>query len=88
MATPRNPATRVLRMAVVVDDSVSEELHQTKPGSVSVGTAISNDLLVFGPTAPVRHPMFDYRAGAYYLDLPENARGKIRLGKSAMTAAR
>ena len=88
MATPRTPATRVLRMAVVVDDGVSEELHQTKPGSVSVGTSYAADVLLFGPTAPVRHPLFDYRDGAYFLDLPPNARGKIKLGKSAMTVAR
>ena len=77
MATPRTPATRVLRMAVVVDDGVSEELHQTKPGSVSVGTSYAADVLLFDPTAPVRHPLFDYRDGAYFLDLPPNARGKI-----------
>lgn len=88
MAMARTSATRVLRLAVVVDDSVSEELHQTKPGSVSVGTSYAADVLLFGSTAPVRHPLFDYRDGTYFLDLPENARGKIKLGKSAMTVAR
>src|SRR5688500_1280888 len=88
MAASPTPSTRVLRMAVVIDDAVSGELHQTKPGSVSVGTSYAGDVLVFGPTAPARHPLFDYRNGEYFLDLPDNARGKVKLGKSAMTVQR
>lgn len=88
MAASPTPATRVLRMAVVIDDAVSGELHQTKPASVSVGTSYAADLLVFGPTAPARHPLFDYRNGEYFLDLPDNVRGKVKLGKSAMTVQR
>jgi hypothetical protein len=88
MAASPTPATRVLRLAVVVDDAVSGELHQTKAGSVSVGTSYAADVLVFGPTAPARHPLFDYRNGEYFLDLPDNARGKVKLGKSAMTVQR
>jgi hypothetical protein len=88
MADRPTSATRVLRMAVVVDDAVSGELHQTKPGSVSVGSSYAADVLVFGPTAPARHPLFDYRNGEYFLDLPDNARGKVKLGKSAMTVQR
>ena len=87
MATP-TPQARVLRLAVVVDDDVSEELHQTKAEGVSVGTSIGSDVLLFGPSAPAKHKLFDYRAGAYYLDLPANARGKVRLGSKAMTVSR
>jgi hypothetical protein len=38
-----------------------------------------------GPPAPERHPLFDFRDGVYFLDLPPHARGKISLGKKAAT---
>ena len=38
-----------------------------------------------GRAAPTGHTLFDFKDGVYYLDLPEDARGKISLGKNNAT---
>ena len=43
---PKRSSSRVLRAAVVVEDKLCGELHQTAPGSVSVGWALNNELVV------------------------------------------
>jgi hypothetical protein len=88
-STPRRDAAdaRVLRIAVTVDDMECDQLHQTGPGSVSIGTSYKNDLVVFGSRAPLQHKLFDFRDGRYFIDLPPQARGKLRLGKKAVTVS-
>lgn len=81
MARASTPQPRVLRVAVVVDGVPSGEVHQEAPGSLSVGTDYRSDVLVFGAAAPMQHPMFDYRDGGYFIDLPAGVRGKLVLGK-------
>lgn len=81
----RSSGIKVLRVAVVVDDLVCDELHQSRPEGLSVGTSYKSDVLLFGSRAPFEHRLFDYRNGDYYLDLPAHARGKITLGKKAIT---
>ena len=78
---------RVLRIAVVVDELPCDELHQTGPGSVTVGTSYRNDLVVFGSRAPAEHRLFDYKNGRYFIDLPAHARGKLRLGPKTVTVS-
>jgi hypothetical protein len=78
---------KVLRIAVVVDDLVCDELHQTEPGAVSVGTGLANELVLYGVGIPARHRLFDFRGGKYFLDLPEHAKGRIALGKKTYTLA-
>jgi hypothetical protein len=51
--------------------------------SISVGSSYANDLVLFGRRAPQAHTLFDHRQGAYFLDIPAGARGKISLGKKA-----
>lgn len=85
MSAPSKSSSKVLRLVVVVDEKVSEDLHQTQPGGVSVGTTYGSDVLLFGKQAPTRHQLFDYRQGAYFLDLPPSARGKVRIGKKAVS---
>lgn len=187
MAHPNSP--KVLRVALVVDDKVTDELHQTAAGPVRIGRGLRNTLVVhdghersvdtrrrapiwlvigvvmflagmmiFGsqlveyraeqaelaaeletnpdagienfrqtadPTAwygvafillglvplisggislmdeprdrapakkgrpaPAAVRMFDYRNGAYWLDLPKDAKGKVSLGKKAYTVGK
>jgi hypothetical protein len=86
-ASPRSP--KVLRVAVVVDDLVCDEVHQHKAGSISVGSDYRSDVVLFGRHVPQRHVLFDYRpgrngeGGAYFLDVPPEARGKVSLGAKA-----
>ncbi len=80
MASSRQ-TSRVLRVVAVVDDLVCDDLHQSAPGPITVGSRIENDVLAFGPEVPPKHRVFDYRGGRYFLDLPEPAKGKIVLGK-------
>ncbi len=84
----RKPGPKVLRVVAVVDDKVSEDLHQTQAEGVSIGTQYGADMLVFGAKAPAKHQLFDFRQGAYYLDLPPTARGKVRVGKKALSVAK
>ena len=49
--------------------------------SISVGSSVVNDVVLFGVTAPVAHTIFDYRGGIYFLDLPSHAAGKLSLGR-------
>ncbi len=77
-----------MRIVAVVDDKVSEDLHQTRAEGVSIGTHHGADMLVFGAKAPTRYQLFDYRQGAYFLDLPPQARGKVRVGKAALSVAK
>lgn len=88
MSAPSKSGSKVLRLVVVVDETVSEDLHQTAPGGVSVGTNHDADVLLFGKSAPVQHQLFDVRKGVYFLDLPAAARGKVRVGKKAVSVAK
>jgi len=85
MPAPKPARTKVLRVAVVVDDLVCDELHQSQPGRVSVGSHISADVILFGAKAPHKHSLFDFRQGHYFLDVPPHVKGKISLGRKAMT---
>ncbi len=85
MSAPSKSGQKVLRLVAVVDEKVSEDLHQTEPGGVSVGTHHNADVVVFGKDAPAKHQLFDLRQGAYFLDLPPGARGKVRVGKKAVS---
>src|SRR5688572_3618088 len=53
--------------------------------SISIGSSVKNDVAVFGASAPIEHTLFDFRQGAYFLDVPMHARGKLSLGKRAAT---
>ncbi len=88
MSAPSKLGSKVLRLVVVTDDKIGEDLHQSKPEGVSIGTRYGSDVLVFGNKAPARHQLFDYRQGAYFLDLPATARGKVRIGRKAVSVAR
>jgi hypothetical protein len=70
---------------VFVDELPCDELHQTGPEAITVGTSYRNDLVVFGSRAPLEHRLFDYKNGRYFIDLPPHARGKLRLGKKTVT---
>lgn len=76
---------RVLRVAVIVDDLVCDEIHQHAPGSISMGSDYRSDVVLFGSAAPLRHTLFHYHGGAYYLDLPSDVRGKVSLGRKSFT---
>lgn len=79
--------TKVLRLAVVQDGLVCDEVHQHRPGALSFGSDYRSDVLLFGGAAPLKHTMFDYRQGHYFLDLPASAKGKISLGNKAITVS-
>jgi hypothetical protein len=74
---------KVLRMAVVVDDIVCDEVHQLRAGSIRVGSDYRSDVVLFGRRVPRLHRLFDYHNGAYYLDVPPDVRGKVSLGAKA-----
>lgn len=82
-------AAKVLRVAVLIDDLLCDEVHQHKAASLSVGSDYRSDVVLFGRHAPQRHVLFDWRpgpyggSGAYYLDVPAEARGKVSLGGKA-----
>jgi hypothetical protein len=80
--------TKVLRVAAVVDELVCDEVHQSRPSPITVGTDYRSDVVLFGAAAPVRHRLFDYAAGSYFLDVPPHAKGKISLGKKAVTLSK
>jgi len=83
---PKPSQPKVLRVAVVVDDLLCDEIHQHKAGSVSVGSDYRSDVVLFGGDVPHKHVLFDYQSGrngqqgAYFLDVPLEARGKVSLG--------
>jgi len=70
-------------VAVVVDDLLCDEVHQHKAASLSVGSDYRSDVVLFGRNVPQKHLLFDYRNGAYFLDVPAEARGKVSLGAKA-----
>jgi hypothetical protein len=76
-------AAKVLRMAVIVDDLLCDEVHQHKAASISVGSDYRSDVVLFGRNVPRKHKLFDYRDGAYFLDVPPEARGKVSMGAKA-----
>jgi hypothetical protein len=79
----RSAAAKVLRVAVVVDDLLCDEVHQHKAASISVGSDYRSDVVLFGRNVPLKHKLFDFRNGAYYLDVPPEARGKVSMGAKA-----
>lgn len=85
MPAPKPARSKVLRVAVVIDDLVCDEVHQSAAAPISVGSHISSDVILFGSKAPRRHQLFDFRQGHYFLDVPPHVRGKISLGTKAMT---
>ncbi len=70
---------KVLRIAVIVDGIASDELHQTAPESVTAGSALDNRLMLFGRRVPLRHTLFEYRDGSYFLDLPAHTKGGVQM---------
>jgi len=76
---------KVLRLAVVHDGLVCDEVHQSRAGALSFGSDYRNDVMLFGAAAPLHHTIFDFRQGRYFLDLPASARGKLSLGNKAIT---
>ncbi|MCX4239528.1 AgmX/PglI C-terminal domain-containing protein [Paraliomyxa miuraensis] len=78
-------APKVLRVAVIVDDLVCDEIHQHEAASISMGSDYRSDVVLFGSRAPVQHTLFDYRDGVYFLDVPSNVRGKVSMGRKAFT---
>ncbi|MEM7154194.1 MAG: AgmX/PglI C-terminal domain-containing protein [Myxococcota bacterium] len=85
MSSSKPRQSKVLRVAVVVDDLVCDEIHQHEAGSISVGSDYRSDVILFGSRAPRQHQLFDYNGGAFYLDLPTNVRGKVMMGRKAFT---
>jgi hypothetical protein len=85
-AAPPSSA-KVLRIAVVTDGLVCDEVHQSHPKAVSFGSDYRNDVVLFGGVAPLRHTMFDYRQGRYFLDLPAGVKGKLSLGSKTITVS-
>ncbi len=81
------PSTKVLRIAVVTDGLVCDEVHQSHPKAVSFGSDYRSDVVLFGGAAPLRHTMFDYRQGRYFLDLPPGVKGKLSLGSKTVTVS-
>ncbi len=79
------PRIKVLRVAVVVDGLVCDEIHQSHAATLSFGSDYRNDVVLFGAAAPLQHAMFDYRGGRYFLDLPAHVKGKLSLGSKAIT---
>jgi hypothetical protein len=82
-----SPGPKVLRVVAMVDDLLCDEVHQLKVGSISVGSDYRSDMVLFGRSVPTKHVLFDYRNGAYYLDVPADARGKVSLGAKAFPLA-
>lgn len=82
------PRTKVLRVAVVQDGLVCDEVHQSRPAPLSFGSDYRSDVILFGAAAPLKHTMFDYRQGRYFLDLPASAKGKLSLGSKAITVGK
>jgi len=85
MANSNPRDSKVLRVAVIVDEIVCDEVHQHEAGSISMGSDYRSDVVLFGSSAPLRHPLFDYRDGLYYLDLPPHVRGKVSMGRKSFT---
>src|SRR5690606_14084566 len=69
--------SKVLRIVSIVDGLVCDELHQSGAASVTAGTDVGNELLLFGPAVPRRHVLFAVVEGAYVLDLPPTASGQL-----------
>ncbi|MBA3547402.1 MAG: AgmX/PglI C-terminal domain-containing protein [Nannocystis sp.] len=79
---------KVLRIASITDDLVCDELHQSAPGSVTAGRDIDSQLLVFGPTMPGSHVLFELdKQGGYTLVLPPWSSGVLKLRGRAVRVA-
>lgn len=79
---------KVLRIASITDDLVCDELHQSAPGSVTAGRDVESQLLVFGPTMPGHHVLFELdKQGGYTLVLPPWSSGLLKLRGKAMRIA-
>lgn len=85
MPASKTAVSKVLRVAVIVDELVCDEVHQSEAGPISVGSDYRSDVVLFGSRAPVKHSLFDYRGGHYFLDVPAHTKGKISLGSKALT---
>lgn len=79
---------KVLRIASITDDLVCDELHQSAPASVTAGRDLDSQLLVFGPTMPGRHVLFELdKQGGYTLVLPPWSSGVLKLRGKALRIA-
>lgn len=79
---------KVLRIASITDDIVCDELHQSAPASVTAGRDVESELLVFGPTMPGHHVLFELdKQGGYTLVLPPWASGLLKQRGKAMRIA-
>jgi len=78
---------KVLRVAVLVDGLVCDQVHQHRAEALSFGSDYRSDVVLFGARAPQRHTMFDLHQGRYVLDLPPHAKGKISLGSKTVTVS-
>lgn len=78
---------KVLRIVSIADGLVCDELHQSDVASVSAGSDVGNDLLVFGGHVPRRHRLFAVQDGAYVLDLPRQATGQLVMRGRAVRVA-
>ncbi|MBK8263657.1 MAG: AgmX/PglI C-terminal domain-containing protein [Nannocystis sp.] len=75
---------KALRAAVIVDEKLYDEVHHSAPEPVTVGSAIANQLLVFGAGVPRSHAIIDVEEGRYVLDLPDGVQGELTIrGKKA-----
>lgn len=82
------PKLKVLRIASITDDLVCDELHQSAPASVTAGRDVGSELLVFGPTMPTQHVLFELdKQGGYTLVLPPWSSGLLKLRGKAMRIA-
>lgn len=69
--------SKVLRIASIIDGLVCDELHQSAAESVTAGSDVGNQLLLFGARVPRRHVLFAVQQGRYVLDLPPHVRGQL-----------
>lgn len=83
-----SPKLKVLRIVSITDDLVCDELHQSAPAPVSAGREVRSELLVFGPTMPGHHQLFEYDPqGGYTLVLPPWSSGVLKQrGKATRVA--
>jgi hypothetical protein len=86
VAAPRRMA---LKLAVLLDDVVLEEVHQRKAVGLTVGSHYGNDVLLFGAEVPHRHALFDVdREGRYGLNVPPGAAGTVQIGRRTIPLAK
>ena len=78
MSKPASSGAKILRVGVIHEGKIIEERHIRHPDRVTVGQDAKNTFVIPASKLPPSFPVFDHRAGHYYLLFTDRMDGRVR----------